>query len=578
MTNKQLAQAFKLTGSLLELHNENPFKVRSYTGTAIRLENLPQNLNEIVSLSKKQLIEFGFSQNMSDKILSLFETGSFKELDELTKQTPTGVFEMLNIKGLGAKKIRIIWQELDIETVQDLYEATQDGSLEKVKGFGKKTAENIASQIEFLEKQEGKQRINVAFQYSDYILKNLKSLEEKDFLKKVSVAGQVARHEPIIDTLSFVVVLNEGKTSRELFDFLSNLDGISQPKEYKKQSSPFLWKGIFDEIELNTEIFITEKENFYGKLLRESATISHLNHSSNNLNHVETSLLSASYQKANSEEEIYQKVGSKYIPAFMRNGLKNRSEWKWSKEHTQNELLELQDLKGTIHNHSTYSDGQNSIEQMALAAKELGHSYLVISDHSQSAFYANGLNKERVKQQWQEIEQLNKKLAPFRIFKGIESDILSDGSLDYNENVLKGFEVVIASVHSVLGMDKEKATERLINAIQNPYTKILGHPTGRLLLRREGYPIDHKKIIDACAGNNVAIEINANPYRLDLDWKWIDYAMQKNVWLCISPDAHSTEGLKDTQWGVKVAQKGGLLKSKTLNTLSAEQFESWAKR
>ncbi|PIY07872.1 MAG: DNA polymerase/3'-5' exonuclease PolX [Flexibacter sp. CG_4_10_14_3_um_filter_32_15] len=565
MTNKQLAQAFKLTGSLLELHDENPFKVRSYTGTATRLENL----NEIAAqLSQKQLVELGFSKNMSEKIFSLLENGSFKELDELTVQTPTGVFEMLGIKGLGAKKVRVIWQELEIETIKDLYEATQNGSLEKTKGFGKKTAENIANQIEFLEKQEGKQRINIAFQYSDYILSNLSN---QDFIEKISAAGQVKRHEPIIDTISFVSVLKEGNTSRELFQFLNNLDGISFDA---KNSSPFLWKGTFDEIDLKLEIHLTEKENYYGKLLRESSTLSHLNYSTNNPNHLDASLLAVSYQNANSEEEIYQKIGSKFIPYPQRNGL---HEWKWIKENNQSDLLELQDLKGTIHNHSTYSDGQNSIEQMALAAKALGHSYLVISDHSQSAFYANGLNKERVQQQWKEIEELNQKLAPFRIFKGIESDILNDGSLDYDENTLKGFEVVIASVHSVLGMSEEKATERLLKAIQNPYTKILGHPTGRLLLRREGYPIDHKKIIDACAENNVAIEINANPHRLDLDWKWIDYAMQKSIWLCISPDAHSTEGLKDTQWGVRVAQKGGLLKKKTLNTLSVEEFESWTK-
>lgn len=572
MTNKQLAQAFKLTGSLLELYDENQFKVRSYTGTATRLENLNETAAE---LSQKELVALGFSQNMSEKIHSLLENGSFKELDELTAQTPAGVFEMLNIKGLGAKKVRSIWTELEIETVKDLYEATQNGILEKTKGFGKKTAENIASQIEFLEKQEGKQRINVAFQYSDYILTNLESLKKQDFIEKFSVAGQVARHEPIIDTVSFVVVLKEGKTSKEVFDFLDNLDGISQSKENKKESSPFLWKGVFDEIDLNIEIFLAEKENFYGKLLRESSAISHLNHSVPTLDNSITSLLSVSYQKANSEEEIYQKIGSKFIPAPLRNGL---SEWNWTKENNQTELLELQDLKGTIHNHSNYSDGQNTVEQMALAAQALGHSYLVISDHSQSAFYANGLNKERVNQQWQEIEELNKKLAPFRVFKGIESDILNDGSLDYDENTLKGFEVIIASVHSVLGMSEEKATERLLKAIQNPYTKILGHPTGRLLLRREGYPIDHKKIIDACAEYNVAIEINANPYRLDLDWKWIDYAMQKGVWLCISPDAHTTEGLKDTNWGVKVAQKGGLLKAKTLNTLSIEEFESWIKQ
>lgn len=577
MTNKQLAQAFKLTGSLLELHDENPFKVRSYTGTATRLENL----NEVAAqLSQKELIALGFSQSMSEKVLSLLENGSFKELDELTAQTPAGVFEMLAIKGLGAKKIRAIWKELEIETVKELYEATQNGTLEKTKGFGKKTAENVANQIEFLEKQEGKQRINVAFQYSDYILN---ALRNQDFIEKISAAGQVKRNEPIIDTISFVSILKEGKTSKELFNFLNNLDGISQSKDDKKQSSPFFWKGTFDEIDLNIEIHLTEKENFYGKLLRESSSLSHLNHSVATLDNSVASLLSVSYQKANSEEEIYQKIGSKLIPAPLRNGFinndaSNNSEWKWIKENNQSDLLELEDLKGTIHNHSTYSDGQNSIEQMALAAKELGHSYLVISDHSQSAFYANGLGKERVEQQWQEIEELNQKLAPFRIFKGIESDILNDGSLDYDENTLKGFEVVIASVHSVLGMSEEKATERLLKAIQNPYTKILGHPTGRLLLRREGYPIDHKKIIDACAEYNVAIEINANPHRLDLDWKWIDYAMQKGVWLCISPDAHSTEGLKDTQWGVRVAQKGGLLKTKTLNTLSVEEFESWSKK
>ncbi|WP_338768397.1 PHP domain-containing protein [Bernardetia sp. ABR2-2B] len=569
MTNKQLAQAFKLTGSLLELHNENPFKVRSYTGTATRLENL----NEVAAeLSQKQLVELGFSQNMSDKILSLLENGSFKELDELTAQTPTGVFEMLNIKGMGAKKVRVIWTELEIETVKDLYKAAKDGSLEKTKGFGKKTAENIANQIEFLEQQEGKQRINIAFKYSDYILQ---SLEKQDFIEKISAAGQVARHEPVIDTISFVSILKEANASKELFQFLNNLDGISFDG---KNSSPFLWKGNFDEIDLNLEIHITEKESFYGKLLRETAAISHLEYSQKNGLNEEVSLLEYSYQKADSEEDIYKKIGTSYIPAPLRNGNKNNnSEWKWAKENNQSDLLELEDLKGTIHNHSTYSDGQNSVEQMALAAQKLGHSYLVISDHSQSAFYANGLNKERVEQQWQEIEELNKKLAPFRIFKGIESDILNDGSLDYDENTLKGFEVVIASVHSVLGMSEKKATERLLKAIQNPYTKILGHPTGRLLLRREGYPIDHKKIIDACAEYNVAIEINANPHRLDLDWKWIDYAMQKNVWLCISPDAHSTEGLKDTNWGVKVAQKGGLLKKKTLNTLSVEEFESWIK-
>ncbi len=237
-------------------------------------------------------------------------------------------------------------------------------------------------------------------------------------------------------------------------------------------------------------------------------------------------------------------------------------------------LITFDDLKGTLHNHSTYSDGVHSLEQMAKYSKEeLGLEYLGICDHSKSAFYANGLTIDRLEQQWKEIDQLNETLAPFKIFKGIESDILSDGSLDYTDDILAKFDFVVASVHSNLKMDEDKATSRLIKAIENPYTTILGHPTGRLLLSRAGYPLDFKKIIDACAANHVVIEINANPLRLDLDWRWHRYALEKGVLLSINPDAHRMEGLHDMQYGVFVARKGGLSKDKCLNAFSREEVQ-----
>jgi DNA polymerase (family 10) len=256
----------------------------------------------------------------------------------------------------------------------------------------------------------------------------------------------------------------------------------------------------------------------------------------------------------------------------MREG---RGEVEKARNGNMPELIELTELKGILHNHTTYSDGSNSLTEMAEYAKALGYQYLGICDHSQSAQYAGGLKPEAIYKQQAEIDKLNKSLAPFKIFKGIESDILGDGSLDYSQEVLSTFDFIVASVHSNLKMNEEKAMMRLIKAIENPYTTILGHPTGRLLLMREGYPIDHAKIIDACAANGVCIEINANPYRLDIDWRWIDYAMHKNVMLSINPDAHETVGYHDMYFGVCVARKGGLTAEYCLNALSLDEIQKW---
>ena len=273
-----------------------------------------------------------------------------------------------------------------------------------------------------------------------------------------------------------------------------------------------------------------------------------------------------------SEEEIYNKLSLPYYIPEIREGI---LEAKYATAKSTPAFIEYTDLKGCLHNHSTYSDGIHSLRDMAIAARDLGLQYFGICDHSKSAGYANGLQIERVFQQHKEIDLLNAELAPFKIFKGIESDILSDGNLDYPDEILASFDFIVASVHSGLKMDEDKATTRLIKAIENPHTTILGHPTGRLLLARKGYPIDHKKVIDACAANNVVVELNAHPYRLDIDWRWIDYCMDKNVMISINPDAHETAGLLDMHYGVYAAHKGGLTKEFTFNALTLEEINNW---
>jgi len=277
----------------------------------------------------------------------------------------------------------------------------------------------------------------------------------------------------------------------------------------------------------------------------------------------------AQKQDFTDENAIYQQAGLPYLPPEIREG-----QFEFSLTHTPT-LIKLQDLKGTLHNHSTYSDGKNSILEMARAAKNLGFEYFGITDHSKSAYYANGLDEQRVLAQHQEIDQINAQNPDLCIFKGIEADILSNGELDYSQDFLKNFDFVVASVHSNLQMNETKATERMIRAIENPYTTIIGHLTGRLLLRRNGYPLDMQKIIDACAANEVALEINAHPLRLDLDWRWIHKAIEKGVKIAINADAHDTEGLQYHRFGVLVARKGGLSPQMCLNCMSKEKIKAF---
>ncbi|WP_026461923.1 DNA polymerase/3'-5' exonuclease PolX [Adhaeribacter aquaticus] len=562
MENKKVIRAFRLATSLMELHDENPFKIRSYTNAVAVLERFETPL---AGLSAAQLERMdGIGKTLAAKIVELTETGSFAELDQFITATPPGVIEMLSIKGIGPKKIRAIWKDLGVETSEALLEACEKNELAALKGFGAKTQETIKNALLYNQESKGKALYaeveTLAYNLRDY-------LQEKLETALVEVAGEVRRRLEIIQTLSLVVASESPVQVQEVLNKVPELeqDGVA--------SGPFMWRGRETTSGLAVSVKMVPPARFFNELLLLTGSEEHL---TNTYNETDCLLQLTRKELFVSEVAIYERAGLAYVQPEMREG---RHELLLAKENALPQLLSDDDLRGILHNHSTYSDGAHTLEQMAVYCRDKGYDYLGICDHSKAAFYANGLQEFRVKEQQKEIDKLNEQLAPFKIFKGIESDILADGSLDYSNDILATFDFIVASVHSNLKMDLSKATNRLITAIENPYTTILGHPTGRLLLRREGYPIDHKAIIDACAENGVIIEINANPWRLDLDWRWVEYALSKGVMLSINPDAHSMEGYHDMRYGVLMGRKGGLAREMTFNAFSVEEVAAhFAKR
>ncbi|NHE59763.1 helix-hairpin-helix domain-containing protein [Cyclobacterium plantarum] len=558
MDNKKIVSVLKQTMQLMELHEENAFKIRGYQSA---INSIEREGKPLADLDTNQLQEFpGIGKSLAETIESIRQSGTHPQLEKLLKETPDGILEIMEIKGLGPKKIKILWRELEITSTHELMEACQSGQVAKIKGFGEKTQESIIQALEYKASNKGK------WLYADIeaIAEDLQKLMEK-IADKVWVAavGPYGRMSEIVDGISFLIGTDQMESALKK---IAAFDGLV---EEPLLSSPYRWHGHWKEGNIPVTIFLTEKANFLRQKLLKTSSPDHL------LTPLEDghSLGQHFYQSSyTTEEDAYEKAGFSYIPPSLREG---NGELDWIKSHSIGELLTENDLTGPLHNHSTYSDGRHSLKEMAEYCKEAGYGYLGIADHSKSAFYANGLDEDRILQQHKEIDAINESLAPFRIFKGIESDILIDGNLDYSPEVLASFDYIVASIHSGLNMDIKKATARLVKAIQNPYTTILGHPTGRLLLRREGYPIDHRAVIDACAEHEVVIEINANPWRLDLDWRWVRYAMEKGVMLSINPDAHEKKGVADMKYGVITGRKGGLTKTMTLNTKTTEELSQY---
>lgn len=550
MENQHIAKVFKLYGQLMELHAENPFRTKAIASASFKIDKLPFKAAtaDIEKLGAQQ----GIGKSTAERIQLIIQSGTLPELESLLEKTPVGVREMLRIKGLGPKKVRIIWNDLGIESIGELLYACNENRLIEAKGFGAKTQEDIKKAIEFSIDSEGWFLYAKGEKFAKIFKKQLTDLLPKE---RIEYTGDYRRKVEVLQSIDLLI----STTREELHDTLS-----SQPWVLDIQDTNEHYIEVKDENNYPFRLYSTNGATFANMWLRTTGSAAHLHLLANKTDNL---------PEGESEEQIYQNLHLPWIAPEMREGL---NEVELAEKNKLPKLITFDDLKGSLHNHSTYSDGVHTLRQMAEYCKDvLGLAYLGICDHSKTAVYAGGLTVEQLQEQWIEIDQLNRELAPFHIFKGIESDILSDGSLDYPDTVLASFDFVVASVHSGLKMDETRATARLITAIENPYTTILGHPTGRLLLSRSGYPIDYKKVIDACAANNVVIEINANPLRLDLDWRWHRYALEKGVLLSINPDAHRMEGFLDMHYGVHVARKGGLSRERCLNAFDLEEIQRY---
>lgn len=546
MDNYQIADSFSLLAKLIDIHGENSFKAKSYASAAFAIENLQVQLTELPAEKIAGLKGIGAST--AQKIDEILKTGKLKLLDELVQKTPPGVLEMLNIKGIGPKKIHTIWKEMEIESIGELLYACRENRLKLYKGFGEKTQQNIIDTIEFYNKNKGSH----LYAQVALVAAEIESFIQKIFPgKRIEVTGNYKRQLEVIDDFELLLEAEE----KEIESTMQQVDGFT----LKEKGAGFY--TFTTSIGINVKLYHTNAGSYIDTLIKTSSAPAFYE-ALTERNKIPAATIS--------EQAYFTQAGLPYIAAPLREDAQLRL---LAAGASLPVVIKPGDIRGIIHCHSNWSDGSNSIEEMARAAMDRGLEYLVISDHSKTAFYAQGLSEERIREQHKYVDELNEKLKPFKIFKSIESDILNDGSLDYSNEVLSTFDLVIASVHSNLKMTEEKAMSRLLTAIENPYTTILGHMTGRLLLSRPGYPVDHKKIIDACAANQVVIELNAHPNRLDIDWRHIQYALEKNVLISIDPDSHVKDGLDDTKYGVLVAQKTMLTKEKNLSSFSLADFE-----
>lgn len=546
MTNKEIANAFDELANLLELHEENEFKIKSYRNAYITLRKLDRPLQEMPDAEIKAMK--GIGPAISSKIQEILTSGSIKALNDAREMTPPGVVEMLEINGFGPKKVRSVWQEMGIETVGELWYACNENRLIEYKGFGLKTQEDLKNRLEYYQRSKGKLHCNAAEIIATDACTRITAAIPGAF---VSPVGEVRRKCPVVTEISILVGYN-GEISAA-FD--------AEHLRLESEQSGFIIAVTNDGTRIT--IYRCLAEEFGSKLFQYTGPEAFITAFATNNPGI-------SFKSMRMEQDLFERINLPYVVPELRDtvGILDTA-----KANQLPELVTAEDLCGVLHVHTTWSDGLHPLTQMCERARDLGYQYIGITDHSKSAFYANGLQPDRVRAQWEEIDRLNEKMAPFRILKGIESDILNDGSLDYETKILEGFDFIIASVHSNLKMNIDKATERVVRAIENPFTTMLGHPTGRLLLSREGYPLDWEAVFEACKRCGVAIELNAHPYRLDIDYTLIPRALAMGIKISINPDAHSLDGLEHVKYGLQTARKGGLTAAACFNAHLPEQWK-----
>jgi len=566
LNNKEVSAILREVSVLLELKGENPFKARAYSNAARSIDLLEEELSLLVKEKRLRKIQ-GIGEALASQITELVETDRLQVLEDLKSTVPSGHLDLLKIPGLGPKKIRMLHESLNIRTIGELEYACLENRLVELEGFGLKTQEKILQGIQQGKKYQGRFLYGEVISQAEEILTRISSHPK---VTRASLAGSLRRKMEVVRNINLVV---SSSSPQEILTAFSKFPEVEVVQFKSKSNARYsLTSGV--EIHLQ----ITSDRTFPFSLYQLTGNLDHWNGMVKTAAAMGLELTDQGLRRNNKtvsckeEGEIFDALGIDVIPPELREG---QGEIEAAESRTLPRLVEGKDIRGVFHVHSADSDGTKSVKTMAEAAKKMGFSYMGLSDHSQSAGYAGGLTAEKLKKQWDEVNRLNEESGDFCVFRGIESDILPDGSLDYDEATLKQFDFVIASVHSHFTMNLEEMTQRVIKALRNPYTTMVAHPTGRLLLAREPYAIEMTRIIDEAAKTGVAIELNAHPYRLDIDWRLCRYAKGKRVKIVINPDAHDEEGLKHTTFGVGIARKGWLEPNDILNTLDLEQMKTF---
>lgn len=569
MTTNDIIKILEEISLMLELKGENPFKARSYQVAARSLEVLEEDLLDLVEQGRLESIK-GIGEALSKKIAELVQTGHLEYYDHLKESIPPGHFEMLKIPGLGPKKIKALYDQLGIETVGELEYACNENRLTELPGFGQKTQDKILEGIRHMRRYQERRLYAEVIDEAESLLKLLAGRKE---VEDIRLGGSLRRG---YETVKDIDLLAASKTPAKLADYFSTLPVVeSIIAKGDTKVSVVLNSGINCDLRIVSSVeFPYALHHFTGSRDHNTAMRSRAKQMGLKMN--EYGLFRDEENiPCRSEEEIFRALGLAYIPPELR---ENMGEIEAAERNELPRLIEEKDVRGLFHVHTQASDGTDTLEALVKLAKDRGYAYIGISDHSRSAFYAGGLSPEEIREQHHRIDELNAQYAPFCILKGIESDILPDGRLDYVEEVLEWFDFVIAAVHSLFGMSEAEMTRRIIKALSNPFTTILAHPTGRLLLAREAYRVNMAEVIDAAAEMGKVLELNINPQRLDLDWRNCIIAKKRGVKIVLGPDIHRREAFDYLPLGIKIARKGWIEPKDCLNTFPVAEITRFLKQ
>jgi DNA polymerase (family 10) len=558
MKKEEVSAILEEIGFLLELKGENPFKVRAYYNAARAIKGLEGSLEEVVKQGELRRIK-GIGEALNKKISELVTTGSLPYYEELKATVPAGLREMVRIPQLGPKKVKALYERLRITTIGELEYACQENRLKDLPGFGAKTQENILQGIEVLKRYRGRFLYGDVASLAEAFTRSIAGVKG---VLKVSLAGSMRRRNEVVKDIDLVVAARAGGAIGEGLIVLPQIEEVLAQGETEIRVR--LASGIPADIRLvSLKEFPFALHHLTGSKEHNIALRGRAKKLGMKIN--EYGLFAGERSiPCQGEEEIYRALGLSFIPPELREG---RGEVEAAAEGRLPDLVDAGEIKGAFHVHTASSDGSNTISSLSMEAQRLGLSYLGITDHSRSAAYAGGLSEGAVKRQREEIDKINYTSQGFRIFKGIEAEILPDGSLDYGDKVLAGFDFVIGAIHSHFQMGEKEMTKRIIHAMETRRLTMLAHPTGRLLLAREPYQLNMEEVIKAASRLGVVLELNANPHRLDLDWRWLKYAKDHGTKISINPDAHNLQGLQDLFIGVGIARKGWLESRDVINTM-----------